>query len=353
MQRKGNNMGDQRVSYLDISSTDDVQYNSVQHNPANFTININNPNKTNNVTRLSYNTISIPRMFNTIYAGNNTLVWYKRQVLEILQPNQPPNTYLRTVATNWTETRRLVLPDGQLNINDVLTAINTLTGASEVWSYDSTNRTVVIVATPPGPTITFGLFVDPGHVTPPVSYANMTFLSAGGTDMFETLGLQRASDLFLSQEDNVSFDQFDPNSFDTTKGSNLEGMVVFPLFDRTLHNYQKWATLVYTTPRMLAPNFAGPTIIKVQIRDCSDSQTISAGSGKSYDVITTLNIADVPFGAEVTRQIRDVQGEGIGFIAPRDIRAISVQLLDRKFRQLTLPRNNPVHIVLQLVFKDR
>lgn len=344
-------MDGQRISSLTISSKDAPDASSATHNPANFEVVIPNSTKMTGVTGLCYKMVTIPRMFDTINPYNNTLTWYQRRVVEIPQP--APDTYLRTVSLTWEITRQLIIPPGQLNITEILAIVNA-GHPDEVWSYDSALRTIVIQKTNPDPPIVWGVFFDPGHVDPPLQYANMTYLRAFPQgDTFDTLGIQRVADIFTRTEDKVDFDQKNPNSFDATKGSNLDNVVILPLFDRFTHNYTHWATTIYTTPRMNPPNLSGPTIINVELTAIGDSQAIRASTGLAYDVIGTFGIEGTPFGTEFTQGVKDGQFEGNGFVNPRELKSFRVRLLDRSFRVLTLPRNYPVHIVLQIRFRER
>ncbi len=347
-------MDDQRTAYLSIDSRQDPISQSSAFNPADFRIIIPNSTKLSGVSRICYTSVSVPRMFNNIDAYNNELVWYRRRVVDIPYPFSAPvaNTFYKTVSPVWTVFRRLLVPPGVYNILDLLVIINAATGAEEVWTYDPTLRTIVITTAPSAPAIVWGPFVDGAHV-PPTNSANMTYLTGGMAGMLDTLGIQREADASGHKEDRIPLDIANPNSFDATSGSNLSGIALLPLFDRFLHNYATWASSPYITPRMNAPNLAGPTVINVIISDVGDGSTVHASTGTLYDTLTTLNIGKTDYGVECEKKVKDGVSEGIQFSAPRNITQFRVKLYNSEFKQLTLPRNYPVHITLQFVFTNR
>lgn len=315
-----------------------------------------NTNKMEAVNAICYTSVTIPRMFDTVTGFNDTLQFWARQVIEISTTAETgvANQWLRTVSpTSWTPVTTLKLPHGQTNLTQILAYINGQMNPGQVWSYDSTNRTLVILFHPPGGAIAWGYFIDPGHVPPAVSYAPMIYITAGGTDSFETLGLQRGSDLSTQVEDRVPFDRLNPNTFDTVVGTNLSAITVLPLFNRPLHNYAVWSTVDYTTPIMNPPNLSGPTLVWVAVDNMVDSSGVDAGTGNAYALLTSVALDKVDFGREATREVKDSKAEGHIFVAPRTIRSFKVRLLDRKLRQLVLPRNYPVHLSLQISYTDR
>lgn len=348
------------ASYLNICSRDDPNSASSQFNPANFQVVVPNSIRLQDVMRICSNFISVPRMFPNITQYNNTLFWYQRQVLELPVAGQP-NYWLRTVANNWTVTASITIPVGIYNMTALLALINaavprdTITNLPlEVWTYDNVNNTVVITTTPNslGP-IAFGVFFDNAHVTPPVSYANMTYLTDGESEFFDTLGIQKAADFNSTQFlDDVAFDPSNPNSFDSTLGSNLQGITALPLFNRLLI-YSQWATNVYVTPFFNPPNLSGPTTVHVGLQDLGDGATVSSQSGTTFDILTTINMDNVGLGVQVSKEVHDADADAIGFKAPRNITGFRVRLLDEQFRVLSLPRNYSVNIRAQCLYVVR
>ena len=292
--------------------------------------------------------LTVPRMFPTIYAPDNVMVWYRRKVIEV--PTGAPDTYLRTVEQKWTEVKRLTFPDGMWNQDTVLNHINAFTGPNEVWSFDALSQSFVFTVTPTDPPIVWGEFVDPGHVTPPVSYANMTYIGEpSGTHLFDPLGLEKNAFSLSGLPLSPALNPYDPNTFDNIKGTNLDSRNVYPQFDRTLHSYAAWAANPFNSPTNNSPNLAGPVIVHLAMTDLGDSSTIDALSGTATDIITSINLGDTDFGAFKSREIRDMEGEGVEYQQARNIANFQVRLLDARNRQLTLPRNFPVFIKLQLV----
>lgn len=346
-----------RTTYIEIDSTMDPGWGTATYNPANFMISLPNAIRTNKVWKVSPNLISVPRMFPNIMPPDDTLVWYQRQVIEVA--TSLPNYWLRTVAPNWTATRTLAFPQQIWNLTTLLAYINAATGANEVWSFDTTNGCLSQAVTPPsGGPIAFGIFYDPAHVPPAVTYANMTYVIEGnGGHVFDVLGLEKQaiaatsnllSPVLLAGNPLVPFPP-DPNSFDNIVGSNLEGFHCYPLFDRTLHNYTSWSTLNWASPVNDSPNLGGPSIVHIKVADLGDSSSVDSKTGTVQDILATVAVADVNFGEFKSKEIRDVEGEGIEYQQARNISKFQVMLLDARYRQLSLPINYPVHLKLQML----
>lgn len=340
-----------RSRYLSLNSTDDRNFLSATHNPADFEVLIPNAEQLNGVSRITLNQVVIPRMFDTVDSTNDILQWYQKLMIEVPYTDQPPNNFLRTVEEKtWTLTRTVTLTHGQRNMTQILADINAVTTPlGEVWSYDSTNRTIVIVVTPAAPEIAFGPFFDAAHTPPATTYANMLYLGSPN-GAFDMLGLQGPASTASAQEDKIPFDRLNANTFDAISGTNIERLQLLPLFNRFAHNYHTWATATFTTSPLNPPRITGPTIIKVCLTGLADGSEIQASSGTSHDVLSTVNIESVNFGNEYTKEVKTDDAESIDFISPVDIKSFRVQLKDRKYRQLTLPRNQPVHVVVQYLF---
>lgn len=355
-------------SFLTISSTDDPNANSVFHNPADFTMSVPNSTKLNGVTRVCYNSVSIPRMFNIITPLNNALYWWQRAVIWRPFPG-PPNTWYLSVDFNWTLRQTILLPVGMPSITDIVNYINanTIYGTHETWSYDATNRQIVIKKDNPDPVIPFGTTTVSVGPPPPyaVPYANMTYLTAflvppakastGFTGSFDPLGLITSTDQALLAPDTTPFDPTLPNSFASTLGSNIAGIPFLPLFQKQFPSYNTWATTSWHSndpgnPKLGPPNLNGPTVIYVVVNDIGDHSHIDGGTGTGYDAICTVNMTSAQFGTEAVKEVKDVEAEAIKLQGSRNITGLRIRLFDRFWNLLTLPRNYPVNIVLHLLY---
>jgi len=344
----------ERVATLSIDSLSDPNAESGDFNPANFQINIPNTIKLQCVSGVCYNLVSIPRMFPTIGPYNNTLIFWQRPNISIPISGMGPNMWLKTVG-DWEPVLTLTLPTGQWNINDILSFINTglasFFGATNIWSYDSNLRTISIEFD--GNYETYGIRNSVGPPPFVHQYMTLCYVTDGDSELFDTLGLQGPAQIASAAESrNMNFSLYNSTTFDAVVGSSLEGIVALPLFDPSLHDILAWSQ-VWHSPRYNPPNISGPTIVKVILQDLGDNSQIDAKTGVTWDVITTVDLTDVDFGFNSVKEIRDGVSEGILFSSSRHVTAFKVKLLDRKFRQLVLPRNFPVHIVLQVMYTDR
>jgi len=301
-------------------------------------------------------------MFPTVTQYNQTLYWYQRAIIDVPITGQP-NTYLRTVDPNWTVTARVILTKGIMNMDEILTQINAIRNPVETWTVETDSIKTVNIATqtPTDPGITWGVFVQNPHV-PPTGYLPFAWLSSvfvppqtQTSDVpwgsFDLLGLSYPPSVKNPQLLQAPLNLSDPNTFGSTMGSNLDFIgPKIPLFDFQSFNYHEWVTTPYNTPQMNPPNLSGPDLVNVVLSDLGDASTISASSGTSYDVLTTVSMTGVAFGDSATKEVKDKEAEAIAFRHPRNITGFRVQLMDEKFQQLSLPRNYPVAMRLQLVF---
>lgn len=346
-----------RASYLNISSTMDLKWESASHNPANIQLALPNSVRTNKVWKITPHTTVIPRMFPNIYAPDNEMVWYQRRVSE-LPTTSPPDAatiWLRTVESDWTVTRRLVFPDQIWNIDSILVFINAATGPNEVWTWDAINLCFVVTVTPVAAPIVFGTFVVVAPYVPgPQPFANMTYIvepftSTTDSHIFDPLGLERVASTLSALPLSPQLILTDPNTFDNLLQTNLAFRNAFPLFDRTLHSYALWAVTPYVSPRNNQPDLAGPVVVHIAITDLGDSSTVDAQTGQLHDIVTSVNLGDVDFGTFKERIVNDADAEGIEYQAARNISNFKLQLLDVRNRQLTLPRNFPIFVKLQMI----
>jgi hypothetical protein len=337
-----------RTSYLNIDSTMDVQWETSSHNPANISLSLPNSTRTNKIWRIMPHTTIIPRMFPNVYAPDNVLLWYQRQVVET--PTGAPDTYLRTVSPTWTVTRSLTIPTGLYDVDQLLLLINAATGVNEVWSYDSDYQRIIVTRTPVGPPIIFGTFVDAAWVPPATSFADMTYVAEPlDSHIFSTLGLEVVASTMTSLPLSQTLVLTNADTFDNIIGSNITNRNLLPLFNRISHSYAEWSVDEYATPFGNAPNLAGPVVIHVLVSDIGDSSTVDAETGLVQDIITSVNVGDVDFGTFKERLANDAQADGIQFQQARNISSFRVRLLDSRNRQLTLPRNWPVFLKLHMI----
>jgi hypothetical protein len=181
----------------------------------------------------------------------------------------------------------------------------------------------------------------------------MTYMSAGGTDSFDTLGLQAvAYATSIGFQDPLPFDQTNPNSFDATAGSNLSSTTLFQLFDRSTHNYQGWISNAYVTSQLNRPNLDGPELIHCIVSDMGDSSHVDSATGTPYDVMKSLDMTAAAFGSRQVVEIKDVEAEAVLFQHFKNLTGFRVRLVDSRFRSLMLPRNCEVNLVLTLWFQQ-
>lgn len=339
-------------SMLAITSASDPNWTADTHNPADFSVDMNNTMKTTRVVKVCPALLSIPRMFPNISRYNNVLRWYARPVITLMTGMAPPQDKLLTVG-DYTIAAQVVIPEGIYNIDQILAIINPVAATfGQTWTFNTDTMSLVITTTAPGvPAYTFGYYTGASPVTGTV-YMPLYYISGGATESLSTLGLQKAaSETSVGFTDTVIFDRAIPNTFDATRGTVLDGVSVLATFDRPQHSYDYWLTNAYTTPMLNSPNLAGPETVHVLMSDLGDSSTIDATTGILYDNIGTVEMTEVEFGGRVNAQSLTSDAETIDFQHHRSVTGFRVRLVDAKFRALTLPRNVVFSAVLTLWYQ--
>lgn len=360
------------ASYLSFSSDDDPESSQPAFNPANFNIYVPNSIKCQDVVRIcNYNT-TVPRMFPTVTPNNNTLIYYRRQIIEI--QTDVPNVWFRTVSNDWLVWFLITLPLGIQNVAEMLAYINLhhpVVGDGETWtSLPDATKTIQINIHPVDPLIAWGLFSPgPGYISPimppnppiflPISWLSSARVAPGeqksvsSWGAFDLLGLTQPP-LDPRFTPTGSLNTNNPSTFGTVVGTNLEKIgPKLPLFivDNLFGYSQFWNP--YQTPVMNPPNVSGPDVVHVALSDLGDGSTTYAFDGSSYDVLTTVSLSGVNFGDNATKEVKDGEFEAIALRQPRNITGFRVTLYDSQFRVLTLPRNYPVNMRLQMVYVSR
>ncbi len=340
-------------STLAICSSSDPAWLQDSHNPADFVVDMTNTMKMNRIARVAPSQVVIPRFFPNISEYNNTLHFYGRRVVEVPTGLPPPKDWLRTVNKTWEVMYSLIIPDGIYNIDQILLKINSMLNAlGQTWTFDTDKLTVQIHKNAPGmPASPFGYFT-PAPADPIDSWLPLVYMTGGGTELLSTLGIEKAAfGESIGHTDPVVFDPVDPDTFDSTMGTPLNDIPLFALFARDLHSFATWMTVAFDSPPLNSPNLAGPEFVYVLISELGDSSTVNATTGILYDVIKAMDITSVPFGERVCATIVDLEAESVTFKPVKSVNGFRVQVVDSKFRQLKLPRNREVNIILAVWYQ--
>ncbi len=341
-------------SMLAISSASDPAWLSSTHNPANFVVDMTNTMKMTRIVRICPNLIAMPRLFPNISEYNNVLRFYSKRVIEIPTGLSAPNDWLRTVKDEWEVRWQLVIPEGIYNIDQLLLLINGVVGPlGQTWTFDTDTMSIKIeIAAPVAPGYTFGYFT-PAPVVAIDEWLPFVYLSGGASETLSTLGLEKAAfTQSIGFSDNLPFDKINPNSFDATRGTVLDGVPVLPLFDREQHSYEHWSTSAYSVPPLNSPNLDGPQLVHVLISELGDSNVINATTGVLYDVVKSVEMTQVEYGGRAVATVSDLESESITFQHNRCVTGFRVRVVDSKFRALKLPRNCEFNAILAIWFQQ-
>jgi hypothetical protein len=341
-------------SFLSICSSDSPAKNNYDFNPCDFEVVVPNSFKVHNVKRACYTRVEVPRLFPTVTETSNTLIWWYRKVVDLPIPSMP-GYVLRTVDPNWSIWRKITIPYGIRNLDQTLAFINGIVGPStpnEVWTYIPDTMEVTVTRLPWDPLVTFGVQLA-GPPPPAGSNGGYLYLTSGNTTpgdttSFDILGINA----YLNAESRFAeapLNPADPNTFDSTAGSNLANIVTWPMFRPGLP-FNDTVLTGWISSGNVPPNFGGPTNVHVIVNNLGPTSMIRSIDGALYDVITTVSLRSTPLGETAVREVRDDSVEGICYPSPVDITGMRVRIVDHNFKTLLLPRNAVVSMVIQLSF---
>lgn len=358
-----------RASWVQINSADDVHSEDAQHNPANFRVSMPNSLGSTNIWRVVPHTIAVPNAFPTMYAPlNNRMRLWERKIIRTQIDGAHWNVSL---DPNWTATD-IVLREGRYRNWDVFKTNTNNMFPTARWEYfaDDTTFCCVIRGRPyeypyeldPQYWGTFASELQPNgpEFFPCVAYLE----ELEGSHIFDVFGFGRrrfdhTTGSSLLDSVSKAFDPENPRTVDCIAGSNLEEAKdrIIPLFDIQEQNYLNWTiNPIFLDSRLFNPvNLDIPMWVNVIVEELGDTSTIDTSTGNMSSVVATvcLDRLDVWDGLHyAVRVAQDCDVEAIQFRTPRIIRNFTVKLRDERGRQLTLPRNFPVILRLQLLHEE-
>ena len=335
-----------RSRFLQIHSSHDIHVDSKTHNPANFEISMPNSTISNGVVRVVPHTVSIPRVFYNVYAPHNVVdVWRRKtKVTEI-----GVNDWMVTGEPEWTKIT-LTVPPGLYTPATLMTAMNNNGWGDHVFlDYNTSTKSMAII----NPTYTYWewnhVFQPEQPPAPPIYMPQMYITEPEGTHFFDVLGLGLAQ--FVPNGDHWLSYEFDPNraeTGDSIRGTEIEkAKIIVPMFKTNVHNMEGYLWVDYTAPTNPL-NLEGPVNVSVVIDGIGDNASIDAETGKPSDIITQVPMTSSMYTYS-TRTVQDCDAEAIQYQSERTLRGFRVRLQDAEGATLTLPRNWPVHIRLQIL----
>ena len=358
-----------RASWVQINSADDVHSEDAKHNPADFRVTMPNSLGSTNIWRVVPHTIAVPNAFPTMYAPlNNRMRLWQRKIIRTQVDGAHWNVSL---DPNWTSTD-IVFREGRYRNWDIFKAETNGKFPAGRWDYfaDDTTACCVIRGVPYSEpshldTQYWGTFASELQPNGPEFFPCVAYLEElEGSHLFDVFGFGRRRfdhSTGSSLLDSVSriFDPENPRTVDCIAGSNLEEAKdrIIPLFDIQEQNYLNWTiNPIFLDNRLFNPvNLDIPMWVNVIVEELGDTSTIDTGTGNMSSVVATvcLDRLDVWDGLHyAVRVAQDCDVEAIQFRTPRIIRNFTVKLRDERGRQLTLPRNFPVILRLQLLHEE-
>jgi len=324
----------------------DIHVDSKSHNPADFEVSMPNSLESHNVVRIVPHTVSIPRMFPNVYDPSNRFTIWRRKTKLI---DMGDNYWFVTGQREWTPIE-IKIPPGHYSLSELCSTINTLTTTHLFFQVDDLG--VLQITGPYTTWDQWGQINQPDtHPDPPL-YMPQTFITEPeGSHFFDVLGLGGAQ--FVSTSANwlsYVFDEQAPSTADAIQGSPIEkARLIVPAFSTSAHEMGPYLYTAFPVGPLNPPNLQGPLWVNVVIEELGDQSTIDTETGKPISVVSCVAVCDVPYGQYATRTIRDCDAEAIQYSVERSFRSFRVRCEDQNGDSLTLPRNWPVLLRLQIL----
>ncbi len=334
-----------RSRFLQLNSANDIHVDSKTHNPANFEVSMPNSVGSHGILRTVPHTVSLPRQFYNIYAPSNAFIIWRRKTKMV---DLGGGLYFNTGEPNWTPTL-VTVPPG-LYTRQSLVAWFGLYPYSDWFSvtWDSEAQRLNFAGN-------YYMFDQWGQrdelLTLPDFMPQFFLTEPPGSHFFDILGLgssnfEPSGPSWLS----YAFNEQVPSTGDSIRGTPIEqATIVVPMFRTDVHDMGSYAYAQYSITNANPLNLTGPVWVNVIIDELGDNSTIDTETGKPLSVIACIPMTDVPIGGYATRVIRDCDAEGIQYPAERTVRSFRVRCEDVNGNVLTLPRNWPVLLRLQVL----
>lgn len=284
---------------VDICS-DDAQTNHPTHGNGEFKVTISNATRVTQAVKVVLDRVLLPNVFTNINKYTKKVWVVKTPVLTKILPDVTP----------WECTEHWATPESYLEL------LNKLGGMDFKWSLSKQ------------PTETPYFYVT--H-----SLSSKVSLIAD-YDWFVMMGLTSRAKKYQARGP------------DAIPSSMLQ--------DATYHLYQLDLppagvstndTSFSTSPYATIYNFGGATLAHIELHGISNGNQISS-DGHKRDIIATVPLHNVPYGAYACYTGVDVFMGDIEFQSVVDMSNITVRILDHNFRVMYIPENYLVNIILKL-----
>lgn len=334
--------------FLQIHSSHDIHADTKDHNPANFEISMPNSTVSNNVVRIVPHTVSIPRVFYNVYAPSNRItVWRRKSKMTSIGVND----WFVSGEPDWTKFDFTIPPGiytpatleaAMANIGFVDAGVN--------FDYDPESRKFMVSQSAYWYIHWGRVFQPESPPAPPEFMPQMYITESEGSHFFDIIGLGAAQ--FVTRGDHwlsYVFDPMRPETGDSIRGTEIESAkIIVPVFKTDVHTMAGLCYEPYTVPNVNPVNLEGPVSVSVVIDGLGDNASVDAETGKPSDIITQVPMTG-NYYTYSTRQVQDCDAEAIQYASERTLRGFRVRLQDADGATLTLPRNWPVHIRLQIL----
>lgn len=268
----------------------------VEHNPANVRITFGNSINSKTIVKIIPKLITMPKLFQTISPYNNELYWWKKKV----------------GGNSYEIYKKLTIVPGVYNIKEVTELITAFRQPEEVWDFDDSKLTVQISR----PDMTTS-------IDGPITWEAETYVSSGSKETLTTLGIRG---------------QYN-------KVNGISEILAEPLFIDSV--------TPYTSPRFEPPSMGGPSIVHVLLAELAQSNMVDVRDGTPYDVMVTICLSGTPYGQKFIFEADDLFVNDIDYEDHRHPSVIEMRVVDSKMRQLYLPFNTSIDVVLKCFHADK
>jgi hypothetical protein len=97
------------------------------------------------------------------------------------------------------------------------------------------------------------------------------------------------------------------------------------------------------------PNLGGEKLVFIRAPELAAGNMINGDDRNSSDILTQISFHDVGFGFEGHVKAADMMVDDVEYKVPQSFSMLRVEILDSKFRRLTLPNNYHLRLILKFI----
>lgn len=108
-------------------------------------------------------------------------------------------------------------------------------------------------------------------------------------------------------------------------------------------------TIINLNANTTKPNFSGEPYVFINTKEISPDNLL-ASQGLSFNILKVVPLADVPHGGYAAISASDLYIHDVQYTNRTNLSSVEIQVLDHKFRVISIPENHPVTVILKVFY---